>query len=174
MKKLFLVALMAIFSISAFAYTEEEEKAIEARIEAMQSGDVDAPQFTFPDINGKYVSLSDFKGKWVVIDFWGSWCPWCIKGFPQLKEAYAEYSPKLEVVGVACNDTPEDWKNAVEKYQLPWVSLYNGAEHGGQVVKDYFLLGFPTKIIVNPEGKIVNITIGEDPAFYDALAGFLK
>jgi peroxiredoxin len=174
MKKLFLVAMMALLSISTFAYTEEEEKAIEAKIEAMQSGDVDAPQFAFPDINGKSISLSDYKGKWVVIEFWGSWCPWCIKGIPQLKEAYATYSPKLEVIGIACNDTPEAWKKAVEKYELPWVSLYNGEERGGKIAEDYYILGYPTKVIVSPEGKIVNITIGEDPAFYDALATFLK
>ena len=41
-----------------------------------------APDFTLNDINGKPLSLSDLKGKWVILDFWGSWCPWCIKGFP--------------------------------------------------------------------------------------------
>ena len=140
----------------------------------LQSGNVDAPDFTFKTREGKDVSLSDFRGKWVVIDFWGSWCPWCIKGFPALKEAYAKYKPELEIIGVACSDPRDKWEAALKKYDLPWVNEYNPEEGGGRVVSDYAVEGFPTKVIVSPEGKIRNITSGENPAFFDILSELIS
>ena len=146
----------------------------EKRMEALQSGDVDAPAFTLKNLEGKDVSLSDFKGKWVILDFWGSWCPWCIKGFPALKEAYAKYAGKLEIIGVDCRDSQEAWRNAVKRYELPWVQVYN-AEPGASLLTDaYAVQGFPTKVIVNPEGKIANITVGEDPSFFGKLEALIN
>lgn len=152
----------------------ESSLAAERRKMELQRGNVEAPDFTFNNIEGKPVSLRDFRGKWVIIDFWGSWCPWCIKGFPKLKEAYAKYSPTLEVVGVACNDSREAWEKALKKYELPWVNIYNPEEGGGKLLEDYAVDGFPTKAIINPEGKIVNITTGENPAFFDVLEKLMK
>lgn len=159
---------------------EQQKKYVERKMiadqrkAALQSGMVDAPNFTYKNIDGQDISLSDFKGKWVVIDFWGTWCPWCIKGFPALKEAYAKYQPQLEVVGVACNDKYEAWVKGVEKYSLPWVNVYNPVDGGGPILEEYAVEGFPTKVIVNPEGKIVNITSGEDPKFFDILGSMIK
>lgn len=153
------------------------EKAIEAekRLAELQSGNVDAPDFTFKNVDGHPVSLSDFKGKWVVIDFWGTWCPWCIKGFPELKAAYEELKPKLEILGVACNEKNyEVWEKGLKKYELPWVNVYNPVKGGGQVLEDYAVQGFPTKVIVTPEGKIANITVGENPEFFDILRNLVK
>lgn len=160
-------------------YVETQKKYVEKRIEAerkmklLQSGNVAAPDFTFKNREGKEVSLHDFNGKWVIIDFWGSWCRWCIKGIPALKEAYAKYKPELEVVGVACNDSYEAWEKALDKYELDWVNLYNPTEGGGPILQEYGVEGFPTKVIVNPEGKIARIVSGDDPAFYDMLRGFI-
>ncbi|MDE6296743.1 MAG: redoxin domain-containing protein, partial [Muribaculaceae bacterium] len=67
---------------------QKERSDEEARKAEVASGKIEAANFTLPDLDGKKVSLSDFRGKWVVLDFWGSWCGWCIKGFPALKEAY--------------------------------------------------------------------------------------
>lgn len=163
------------------AMLEMQKKYVErdierqARVDELASGKIEAPDFTFRNLEGQDVSLSSFRGKWVVIDFWGSWCRWCIKGFPSLKEAYAKYKDKMEVVGVACNDSYDAWKAALKKYELPWVNLYN-PESGdkSKVLADYAVQGFPTKVIVNPAGVIVNITSGDDPAFYDTLAGLLN
>lgn len=152
----------------------EHNLALEKRQAELSSGTMDAPNFTFNDMAGNPVSLSDFRGKWVVIDFWGSWCPWCIKGFPKLKEAYAKYQPKLEVIGIACNDPKDKWEAAVKKYELPWVNLFNPEPRGSQLLEDYAVQGFPTKAIVSPEGKVVNVTVGEDPSFFEILDKFLK
>lgn len=123
-----------------------------------------APDFTLSDMRGNRVALSDFRGKWVVLDFWGSWCGWCIKGFPELKEAYTTYAGRLEIVGIDCNDTPEAWRKAVERYELPWVQLYNSKSDG--VKELYGVQNFPTKVIIDPEGRIRKVCTGHVPEFF--------
>lgn len=140
-----------------------EEKEAEKK---MASG-LDAPEFTLNDINGQPFALSSLRGKYVVLDFWGSWCGWCIKGFPQMKEYYAKYPGKFEIVGVDCNDTDEKWKAAVKKYELPWLHVY--CPDKSTVLDDYGVMGFPTKIVIGPDGKIVKGIVGESPAFYTLL-----
>ncbi|MBM6993801.1 MAG: AhpC/TSA family protein [Prevotella sp.] len=132
-----------------------------------QASGVDAPDFTLNDINGKPLALSSLRGKYVVLDFWGSWCGWCIKGIPEMKNYYTKYKGKFEILGVDCNDTEAKWKEAVKKYELPWLHVYN--PRGSKVLADYGIQGFPTKIVVGPDGKIVKTIVGEDPAFYTFL-----
>ena len=73
-----------------------------------------APEIAKNDfVTGKPFSLSSLKGKVVLLDFWGSWCGWCIKGFPEMKQYYKKYAGKFEILGVDCNDTEEKWRKAV-------------------------------------------------------------
>jgi thiol-disulfide isomerase/thioredoxin len=132
-----------------------------------QAAGVEAPDFTLTDINGKPFTLSSLRGKYVLLDFWGSWCGWCIKGMPQMKEYYKKYAGKYEIVGVDCNDTDEKWRAAVQKYELPWIHVYNTRD--SKVTENYGIQGYPTKILIGPDGKIVKTIIGEDPAFYTFL-----
>ena len=150
----------------------EKEKANQAVQEGLE-GNL-APDFTLNDINGKPLALSSLRGKWVILDFWGSWCSWCIKGMPKMKEYYAKYQDKLEILGVDCNDTVEKWKNAVAKHEIPWLHVYWDKEKGDNPVEMYAVRGFPTKVIINPEGKVVKTIVGEDPAFYGYLDEVLK
>ena len=133
---------------------------------------VQAPDFTAKKVDGTTFTLSSLQGQYVVLDFWGSWCKWCIKGFPDMKEAYAKYKGKVEFVGIACRDTEEKWKAATAKYELPWISVLNPA--GNDLVKVYQVEGFPTKIVIDPKGKIAKIVLGEDPAFYTYLDSLMK
>ncbi len=154
-----------------------EESVASHRLQnELEQGLRPAPDFSLPDVNGNAVSLADFKGKWVILDFWGAWCGWCIKGFPGLKDAYKEYAGKLEIVGVDCGDTPEAWKNALIKYQLPWVNVYNDTKNDNpdRIDRQYGVMGFPTKIIISPEGQIKKIFTGEDPEFYTYLANCIN
>ena len=150
----------------------EQEKASQSLQEGLESQM--APDFTLNDINGKPLALSSLRGKWVIIDFWGSWCGWCIKGMPKMKEYYAKYDGKLEILGVDCNDTVEKWKAAVAKHEIPWLHVYWDKEKGDNPVALYGVQGFPTKVIVDPQGKIAKIIVGEDPSFYDYLDEVLK
>ena len=151
------------------AQKEAEEEAKKYALEGCM-----APDFTLNDINGNPLALNSLRGKWVIIDFWGSWCGWCIKGMPKMKEYYAKYNDKLEILGVDCNDTVEKWKAAVAKHELPWLHVYCDSEKGDNPVWYYGVQSFPTKIVVNPEGQVAKIVIGEDPKFYDYLDQVLQ
>lgn len=166
-------------SVAANLYKKKLESAKKkAAEEASQYAleDQMAPDFTLNDINGNPLTLSSLRGKWVILDFWGSWCKWCIKGVPDMKEYYAKYSDKLEILGVDCNDTVEKWKGAVAQYELPWLHVYwdKDDENCDNPLELYGVRGFPTKVVIDPEGKISKIIVGEDPAFYDYLDEVLK
>lgn len=150
----------------------EKEKEMERKLKELSDGAHMAPGFTLKDLQGKDVSLSDFRGKWVILDFWGSWCGWCIKGIPHLKDAYKEYAGKVEVIGIDCNESEEAWRAGVAKYELPWVNVYN--PQGTTLLQEYMIQGFPTKVIVSPEGKIADITVGEDPSFFSKLSNLVN
>lgn len=161
-----------LFPLVELQYQSEKKNIeLEKKQSELQNGETAAPNFTLKDIEGKDVSLSDFRGKWVILDFWGSWCPWCIKGFPELKEAYEKYSSELVILGVDCKESEAEWKAGVEKYQLPWVNVYN--PDNSSVLADYGVQGFPTKVIIDPEGKIKNITVGHNPEFFTILSNLL-
>ena len=132
----------------------------------------EAPDFTLKDLNGQDLALSSLRGKYVVLDFWGSWCGWCIKGIPDMKKYYEKYKGKMEILGIDCRDTEEKWKAAVEKYELPWLHVRN--EGNPDVSLLYAVQGYPTKIVVDPDGKIAKVMIGEDPAFYEYLDKLFK
>lgn len=150
---------------------QQDRAEEDARKAEVASGKITAPGFTLPDLQGKKVSLSDFRGKWVVLDFWGSWCGWCVKGLPALKEAYAKYKDKIVVIGIDCNESEEEWRRGVKDNQIPWINVYNG--HNQELYSDYNITGFPTKAIINPAGKLVDLTTGEDPSFFTRLDAFM-
>lgn len=162
-------AKKGLFSYFADAVKREldEIQAQKKAMEKLAPGNP-APDFTLNDINGKPLALSSLRGKYVIIDFWGSWCGWCIKGMPEMKKYYEKYNGKLEILGVDCNDTEEKWKAAVEKHQLPWKHVYNPRSNR-EVLTKYAVSGFPTKVLVDPKGNIVKLLAGEDPAFYQLL-----
>jgi len=153
---------------------DQLEEMIKAEDEATkkQAAGADAPDFTLNDLEGKPLSLKSLRGKYVILDFWGSWCGWCIKGIPQMKEYYTKYKGKFEILGIDCNDTDQKWREAVKKHELPWLHVYN--PRTSSVLKDYAIQGFPTKIIIGPDGKIVKTIVGEDPAFYTLLDELFK
>lgn len=132
-----------------------------------------APDFTLNDINGKPLALSSLRGKYVIIDFWGSWCIWCIRGMPMMKEYYKKYSDKLEILGVDCNDPEKKWKDKVKELDLPWKHVYN-PRGASAILEKYEIQGFPTKVVIDPQGKVVKYMCGEDPTFYQFLDETLK
>lgn len=157
------------------AYEQKRKAQEEALAEArknVQPG-MPAKEFTLNDIQGNPLSLSSLRGKYLVLDFWGSWCTWCIKGMPKMKEYYAKYAGKFEILGIDCNDSDTAWKNAVKKHELPWKHVYN-PRNGSTLLNDYAIEGFPTKIVLDPEGKIARVIVGEDPTFYDYLDELMK
>ena len=130
-----------------------------------------APDFTLSDLEGKPVSLSSLKGKYIVLDFWGSWCFPCIKGMPEMKKYYEKYRNKLEFVGIACRDKDATWRGAVEKNELNWIQLKNidSDDATENVSVLYFVEAYPTKFILDKDLKIIAIFQGEVKEFYTKL-----
>jgi len=128
-----------------------------------------APDFELPNLQGATTKLSSLRGKYVVIDFWGSWCVWCIRGIPQMKNYYTKYKDKMEILGVDCRDSEDKWRAAVDEYQLPWPQVYCDDANLRKLGSKYGVQGFPTKVLVDPNGKIVKTSIGEAPSFYTFL-----
>ena len=133
-----------------------------------------APNFELPDLQGNLRSLTSLRGKYVIIDFWGSWCVWCIRGFPAMKDVYAKYKDDLEILGVDCHDSERKWQKAVEQYDLPWLQVRCPDDMLDDLAEMYGIDGFPTKAVVSPEGKLLKVVAGEDPEFYTYIDELLK
>ena len=125
-----------------------------------------APDFTLPDTAGNDFTLSSLRGKYVVLDFWGTWCKICLKGMPKLKDAQSRYPGRFEIVGVDCGDKTVKWKHWVDslKDDMPWRHVIMGRKL--YIQQDYRIKGYPTKVLIDPEGKIIKSFVGEDPRFY--------
>ena len=175
MKKSILTIGLLSVTLSLLAACAQRPKTVEAdavKTEVQQMEDVQAdlaPDFELPDLQGNPLKLSSLRGKYVVLDFWGSWCIWCIRGIPHMKEAYRKYKDKMEILGVDCQDTEEKWKAAVEEHQLPWLQVRCPEDYLQTLGQQYRIQGFPTKVIIDPEGRLVKVVVGEDPAFYTFL-----
>ncbi|MCC8062166.1 MAG: TlpA family protein disulfide reductase [Rikenellaceae bacterium] len=146
--------------------TDNMSAAEHAR-EAVKEGAA-APDFTLPRIDGKEFTLSSLygQGKYTVLDFWGTWCGWCMKGMPAMKEAYAKYKEGVEFVGIDCGDKEEAWKQTVGRQQLPWINV---RADGDRTPVTFGIEAYPTKMILDPQGIILARFTGEDPAFYATL-----
>lgn len=128
-----------------------------------------------PDISssntydGKRFELASLKGKYVVLDFWGTWCGPCIAGMPAMKGYLDKYKNKMEIVGVAQeSDNGDRWKKFLsDKPEYQWHHVLSRTNE--DYILKFGVAGFPTKIIVDPEGKIVGRFVGEDEAIYKKL-----
>ena len=132
--------------------------------------------FTQTDINGNEFTLSSLRGKWVVLDFWGSWCGPCMRGVPMMKKYYNHYRNKMEIVGIACSEKEAQWRKAVEKNEMTWTNIIHpdGAEPAKSIKMNYAISGFPTKIIITPEGRIHKVFVGESEDFYKEIDKIMK
>jgi peroxiredoxin len=128
---------------------EEYEKAQAATAEGAV-----APDFTLNTPAGEAVSLSSFKGKYVLVDFWASWCQPCRQENPNVVKAYNAYNAKgFEVVSVSVDRDAEAWKKAIKEDGLTWTQVLATEESG--VAKTYSIQQIPTTFLLDKEGKIV-------------------
>jgi peroxiredoxin len=110
-----------------------------------------APDFTLQDLNGKSFSLKDFKGKNVLLYFTTTWCPYCKKEVPELKEMHQKYKGKLEILAIDMNESKAKVSSFIQKYQIPYTTLLDSE---GKVAVDYSIRGVPTKVLVGKDGRV--------------------
>ena len=117
-----------------------------------------APDFTFPDINGNNVSLSSFKGKYVLIDFWASWCGPCRQESPNVQKQYQLYKEKgFEVVSVSIDKKEDAWRKAVKEDDIKGTLLL--AQDSKKIMKDYVFSGIPYMVLLDKEGKVMALNL---------------
>lgn len=115
-----------------------------------------APDFSLIDQNGEILKLSSLKGKFVLLDFWASWCAPCIEEFPHLKTIYKNNSDNLEIIGISRDENTEKWKNAIQKYELGlWKQLSLKENENTELEKQYFVNAIPVKVLINSDGIII-------------------
>ncbi|HJT73894.1 MAG TPA: TlpA disulfide reductase family protein [Chitinophaga sp.] len=135
----------------------EEVLAKILKVKKTQEG-APAPDFTQNDVNGKPVKLSDFRGKYVLLDFWASWCGPCRRENPNVVKAYNAYKDKgFTVLGVSL-DKPADrekWLGAIEKDGLTWTQVSDLKAWENEAAKLYDVNAIPMNFLIDPQGRII-------------------
>ncbi|RFM32444.1 TlpA disulfide reductase family protein [Chitinophaga silvisoli] len=125
-----------------------------------------AQDFSQNDTTGKEVKLSDFRGKYVLVDFWASWCKPCRAENPNLLKAYNKYKDKnFTILGVSLDEeqTKKAWTGAVQKDGLPWTQVSELKGFEGKAAKLYGVTAIPSNFLIDPSGKIIARNLrGED------------
>ncbi len=139
-------------------YKEHMTKIYKNLFENAAEGNI-APDFTLTSVKGKEVTLSKVEGKYLLVDFWASWCRPCRASFPHLKKIREKYMKDgFEIVGIGTGDTEDKWRKAIQKDQIPWINLFDeSAKRGvlGPVAKKYGVAHLPNVFLIDSEGKIL-------------------
>lgn len=147
------LALLDSSLVSSAYYTIISEKV--EKLENVAVGKV-APDFTMNDADGNPVTLSSFKGKYILIDFWASWCGPCRAENPHVVELYAEFKDKgFDILGVSLDQKKDAWLKAIEDDKLTWNHVSDLKGWGNEAAQLYAVSGIPHTVLLDKEGVII-------------------
>ncbi len=154
-----------------FIFDQYQRYTIATQQELALTEGVQAPDFTLKSYSGEYFTLSSNKdhGHFIVLDFWGSWCPPCIADIPRMKEYHDKYKNQIKFIGVACRDNETNWINTIEEHNLDWLQLFNNPDKDYDASIKYGVKAYPTKFILDKDLKIVGRFVGAGSDFYEKL-----
>ncbi|MDI3322323.1 TlpA family protein disulfide reductase [Pinibacter soli] len=123
-----------------------------------------APALTLPDVNGKNVSIADFKGKYLLVDFWASWCGPCRAENPNVVAAFNKYKNKnFAILGVSLDKEKDPWQKAIAADKLTWTHVSDLQFWNSNAVKTFNFQGIPYNVLIDPQGNIIAEALrGED------------
>lgn len=117
-----------------------------------------AQPFVFQDIQGKAQRLSDYRGKWVLVNFWASWCPPCLEEIPDLVELHEAHQHKdLVVIGIALDSSEKSVRQFVSRFAISYPVVISDYNHAAQVGEVSVL---PTSYLYDPKGELVSYQEG--------------
>lgn len=134
-------------------------KLFHNQVTAMRRVDIGAmaPDISLPDTTGKVVSLSSLHGKYVLIDFWASWCEPCKESLPGLVKIYDKYKDKnFAIFGVSLDSQHQPWVAAIKSFNMSWTQVSELKKWKSKVVGLYNFDGIPFTVLISPEGKIID------------------
>jgi thiol-disulfide isomerase/thioredoxin len=115
------------------------------------------PDIAFPTIDGKEHLLSEFRGKYIWLDFWGVWCPDCHQDLPNLKHLYKTYgqNPDFKMISLSIDDEPATWKDYIAKNDMKWMQGILGPRDDAWQAKLFEVTSYPTYWLIGPDGKVI-------------------
>lgn len=115
-----------------------------------------APEISLTNTNGELITLSSFKGKYVLVDFWASWCTPCRKENPNVVSAFKMYKDKnFTILGVSLDNNKEKWQAAIAEDKLNWMQVSDLKGWESVAARDYNVSSIPTNFLIDPNGKII-------------------
>ncbi len=151
-------------------YYAKQDKPKEIESAELNVGDV-VPNFTLKDADGNEVSLESLRGKPVVLDFWGTWCVWCVVAMPKMEIVYQEMKENSHIYGVSCKEKEgADPKAFLKEKGVSYPTLVDGDE----VAKLLNIKGYPSLLVIDKEGKLLHQHSGYDKELDKTLIDLLK
>ena len=115
-----------------------------------------APEIALPTPDGNIVKLSSLRGKYVLVDFWASWCGPCLAEAPNVKAIYEDYKDKgFEIYGVSLDSNKEAWEKAIQQNGLNWIQVSSLSGFACPTIRDYNVSGVPCTFLLDKEGHVI-------------------